>query len=256
MRYLPFILCICLLLGCKSRKPAAPSNTIGTVQETPLLEKPPTPTVEPIQQPIIAADKKTDQAISLTKNVPQAAPLQPILAGVKADHAAALAATEATKKQIEAVDAVVEKNDQIQDANLAKVREAATKDAQANQKVIEDLNAENEKLRNEELNAAKHRLMLIGVLLLLAGVGSAVAMFTIGFPAGLKVAAVCAPMGSVCIVLAINLSKIVFWTEWGLFGGAVLALIYLAWHFFHRDPAAPIHKIAAVPKTITEKGIE
>lgn len=232
--------------GCKSRKPAAPSNTIGTVAETPLLEKPPTPTVEPIQQHIKAADAKTDEAIALTKNVPAAAPLQPILAVVKTEHAAAQAETEVTKKQIAAVENVVVKNDQIQDANLTRVKEAADKDAEANQKAIAERDEKIAKLENEELNAAKHRLMLIGVLLLLAGVGSAVAMFTIGFPAGLKVAAICAPMGSVCIVLAINLSKIVFWTEWALFGGAVLAVAYLAWHFFHRDPMAPIHKLTVV----------
>lgn len=239
-------LVLLFLLGCGKKKTFEVPNSVATIQETPLIASPPPPEFEPIKTPIIAADKKADTLAVMAQKSPEGKVALPIIAGVKADHAAAIAATNVAEKRSEEVQKVGTKNDQIQEKNLADFKASAATDKADAKKIIDDQNETIGKLENAKYDKAASWYFWISVVLMLGGVGSIAAMLTVGFPAGLKVGLLCIPVGAFSMWVSFHIHTIDTWIGWAVIASIVAGVAYLVWHGFRRDPNAPVHKLQVV----------
>ena len=148
--------------------------------------------------------------------------------------------TEALRQLDEAREHVAELAATIQvrdDAQTAALSAIQTRLDEAG-KTIAKLMKKISDLENESLRKAKQVITGVAIVLLLASCGCFVAFFMAGFTAGLRVGSLAGAVGAFALTIAMQLTKIVLWSEIILGIGVVAALGYGAWHVWHHIPLA------------------
>lgn len=237
--------------GCGSKKAVDPLESTKTFQATPLPEAPALPDAKPTGEAIDGAKEGTTAAQSNVRiartaveagNAPAA--VQPLkqgdeqLTGVLGRLVDAQDLNAAQAVQMQALKAYYDMALAQREKDFLALKAECTKNEASRDKSIGSLKAEVAKLKDEAVQGTKELLSWIGGLLILAGIGSVVAMFMLGFRAGLRVGVVCGAMGSVCIAVASVLTQIVFWTKIGLGVGLLGTVGYGLWTLYRHVPPA------------------
>jgi hypothetical protein len=135
-------------------------------------------------------------------------------------------------------------NRHIAEAALKTNQENALKDASNLREVVKDRDDEIAKLKNEELRWIKWALGIASAIFFVGGIVCAVGGSMYGFVSGWKIAAIAWPCGALCGMLAVYLNEIILAALWATIAAVVLVVGWIAWRFFHHDPALTHEAIA------------
>jgi hypothetical protein len=264
MRSAVEVLCIWIvsaLLICGCAKDNKPRPAADTQQHTlPVIDDIDSNDTKPLSDDVKAAKTSVESAhanvqtviatAAKSNNAPVQAAAKPLnsandqLGQARAQLSAAQAKIQELNGALSTHNTARESREKVLQKQIDGLLEARREDAELNAKAMDKLTKENDDLKNEVLRQTKHRLMWIGVILTLIGVGGFVSIFALSFPGGRYIGFIAAPMGAACITIANMLSVIVLWMEI-LFGAALLiGLGVAAWHLFRHDPKTPKTPVA------------
>lgn len=257
VKYIGVCVFVLLLCGCGSSGSKSPGNSSARISQwatTPIPPPPPAPDAGPTDKAISEATTEVggartnvQQVLTVAESNPAAkdavpplvsadthlATAQQKLGDAKSDLNELRARLEATEKAHKDAEASLAKD-------IASLKSAASTAMDQKQKEIQDLQDENTKLKDAQLNHVQLLLYMIGSFLCLGSIAMFLLRVYSGFAIGSTLGAFMAPTGMAVLGFAKLLPKLSEYAEWGIIAAGCVGVLALALSIYHTFQHVPV----------------